>query len=68
MMNNNNIKLKTFSHIEIIPESNKEPFYNKSKKQRINRHNYGILIERRNHKVITDENKLYGTRKSHKYY
>lgn len=30
--------------------------------------NYGILIEKRRHKVITDENKLYGTRKSHKYY
>ena len=30
--------------------------------------NYGILIERRNHKVVTDENKLYGTSKSHKYY
>lgn len=68
MMMNNPIKLKIIGHIEITPETNKEPFYNKSKKNIVKRNNPGVLIERRNHKVKTDENKLYGTRESHKYY
>lgn len=68
MKKSNNIELKTFSHIDIIPESNKESFYNKFKKTINKKNNYGILVERRNHKVITDENKLYGTKESHKYY
>ena len=29
---------------------------------------YGILIEKRYPKVKTDENKLFGTNKTHKYY
>lgn len=68
MKKSNNIELKTFTHIDIILESDKESFYNKSKKTINKKNNYGVLIERRNHKVITDENKLYGTKESHKYY
>lgn len=30
--------------------------------------NFGILYERRNPKVETDENKLFGTKKNHKYF
>lgn len=56
-----NIILKGLDSIETKP--NKE-------KKFIKKHsfNFGILYERRNPKVETDENKLFGTRKSHKYY
>lgn len=29
---------------------------------------YGVIIEKRYPKVKTDENKLFGTNKTHKYY
>ena len=58
--NNNkiNIQLKTLDNIKVT-----------SIKQKTTTHeSYGILVERRNHKVKTDEDKLYGTRKFHRYY
>ncbi|MBP3201331.1 MAG: hypothetical protein J6M39_06770 [Lachnospiraceae bacterium] len=54
------IKIKGLGAIESQPKLKKENIKLPP--------NYGILIEKRKHKVITDENKLYGTRQSHKYY
>lgn len=69
MMNNSsNIKLGTIENIVITPNKDKESFYRKTKKIKNLPDCYGILTERRNHKVETDENKLYGTNKTHKYY
>ena len=68
MNNSSNIKLGTIGNIVITSNKDKESFYKKTKKIKKLPNCFGILIERRNHKVKTDENKLYDTRKSHKYY
>jgi len=57
-MTNLNIKLQI---VGVIPDK-------KAKHINFNTHNFGVIKERRNPKVITDEHKLFGTRKNHKYY
>ncbi len=62
------IRLGVINSITSVPEKDKTSFYKSIKKNKLLPDCYGILTERRNHKVITDENKLYGTKKTHKYY
>ena len=57
-MTNLNIKLQI---VGVIPDK-------QTKHINFNTHNFGVIKERRNPKVITDEHKLFGTRKNHKYY
>lgn len=64
MSNNSNIKLGTIGNITVASNKGKRLFYKKTNKTDC----YSILIERRNHKVKTDENKLFGTKQNHKYY
>lgn len=63
------IRLTTIDKIESQPDKSYNK-YPKNKYKKINEKSigYGILIERRNHKVKTDENKLYGTKLNHKYF
>lgn len=63
------IKLSTIGKIESQPDKTYNKYFN-SKYKNIDKKpiNYGILIEKRKHKVITDENKLYGTKPNHKYF
>lgn len=68
MNNSSNIKLGIIRNIVITSNKDKESFYRKTKKIKNLPDCYGILTERRNYKVKTDENKLYGTNKTHKYY
>lgn len=62
------IRLGVINSITSVPEKDKVSFYKPIKKNKLLPDCYGILTERRNHKVVTDENKLYGTKKNHKYY
>lgn len=69
MMNNNsNIKLGTIENIVIASNKDKRLFYKNTNKTKNLSNCYSILIERRNHKVKTDQNKLFGTKQNHKYY
>ena len=64
MNNNSNIKLGTIGNINITSNKGKRLFYKNTNKTDC----YSIIIERRNHKVKTDQNKLFGTKQNHKYY
>lgn len=66
-MNNISIKFKEI-HIGSVPDKYKKSFYNNTKKTIPIPNCCGILVERRNHKVKTDENKLFGTKENHKYF
>jgi len=67
MTNNVSIKLKEI-HIDFVPNKYKQSFYDNAKKAIPIPDCCGILVERRNHKVKTDENKLFGTKENHKYF
>ena len=60
-INKNDIILQVPEAIEVKP--------NKEKKNiKPATYNFGIVYERRNPKVITDEHKVFGTKSNHKYY
>lgn len=61
---NSVIKLSTIGKIESQPDKTYNKYKNINKKSIV----YSILIEKRKHKIITDENKLYGTKSNHKYF
>lgn len=59
--NKNDIILQVPEAIEVKP--------NKEKKNiKPATHNFGVVCERRNPKVVTNEHKLFGTKPNHKYY
>ena len=62
------IRLGIINTITSVPEKDKTSFYKPIEKYKKLPDCYGILTERRNHKVVTDEHKLFGTKKTHKYY
>lgn len=59
--NKNDIILQVPEAIEVKP--------NKEKKNiKAVTHNFGVVYERRNPKVVIDEYKVFGTKQNHKYY
>lgn len=59
----------TLAHLNKI-ESKPDINYIKNKKHKTTRKSriYGVIVEKRYPKVVTDENKLFDTKPNHKYF